>query len=166
MRLLLLAPAFAFALGLASPAAAGPVSVEIQPGSPVPEPFLLSVTAWRRASSTREGSPGRPERVIVAFESISAEPRLAQVTAIEWRADAARLRMDDVERSSSESQTGGVIEWISGTLSVRDFLTLANARELRAALGLLEVEISAPDRAALGHFGAQIPPAPPAAPTP
>lgn len=42
MRRLLLAPALA--LALAPPAAAGPVSVEIQAGAPVSEPFLVSVT--------------------------------------------------------------------------------------------------------------------------
>jgi HEAT repeat protein len=105
--------------------------------------------------------PRRPERVVVSFESTSPAFRFEQLELIEWRADARTISMTDVDRTWSKSKLG-VIERISATLPLGDFLTLAHAGAVRATLGPLSFSLAEADRAALRHFAGTIPP-PPAA---
>jgi HEAT repeat protein len=107
--------------------------------------------------------PRRPERVVVSFESTSPESRLEELERVEWLADARTIEMTDVERTWSRSQSG-VIERVSGTLALDEFLAIAHARELGARLGPLEFTLARRDRAALRHFAGRIPPPAPAAP--
>jgi hypothetical protein len=106
--------------------------------------------------------PKRPERIVVAFESTGETARLEGVTQVEWLADATPVRMAGLDRSWSRSQSG-IIERVSGTLPLRDFLTLAHARTLRARLGPVEFALEERDRAALRHFARKIPAATPPA---
>lgn len=106
--------------------------------------------------------PKRPGRIVVAFESTSESARLEDVTQVEWLADATPIRMVDIDRSWSSSQSG-VIERVSGTLPLHDFLALAHARTLRARLGPVEFVVEERDRAALYHFAGKIPEARPPA---
>jgi HEAT repeat protein len=107
--------------------------------------------------------PRRPERVVVSFESSSETARLEGVSRVEWFADAASISMTDLDRSWSRSKIG-VIERVSGTLALQDFLALARARTLRARLGPVELAVAQGDRAALRHFASKIPGATPASP--
>jgi HEAT repeat protein len=110
--------------------------------------------------------PRAPRHVVVALESFSAQPRFAQARELVWIADGSAIRMGGLERSASEAQQGGVIEELSGLLSVREFLAIARARTLRGRIGPVEFSLEESERAALAHFAARIPPAPGVAPSP
>lgn len=109
--------------------------------------------------------PSRPDRVVVSFESTSADFRLAGVEHVDWVADGTRVRISDLDRTWSRSRLG-VIEHVSGSLPLAEFLALASARELRARLGPVEFSVAEPDRAALRHFAGKIPAPAPTAPDP
>lgn len=105
--------------------------------------------------------PRPPERVVLCFESTSPDFRLENLERIEWLADGRAFAIRDVERSWSRSAIG-VIERVSGTLALEDFLVLARAREVRGRLGPVAFALAGEDLAALRHFAGAIP-APPAA---
>jgi len=107
--------------------------------------------------------PSRPERVVITFESYSAELRLEGVNEVEWLADGARVRMTDVDHSRSSTQLG-VMERLSGALSVEEFLTLAEAQHLEALVGTLRITFPETERTALRHFASKIPPTTPSTP--
>jgi HEAT repeat protein len=112
--------------------------------------------------------PARPERVVFTFESYSAESRLEGVEDVEWTADGSHVSMRGVERSWSRTQLG-VMERLSGALTVDDFLALANAQRLEVRMGGLRLTVPDAERTALRHFAGRIPPAassPPAADVP
>jgi HEAT repeat protein len=107
--------------------------------------------------------PGRPERVVFTFESYSAESRLEGVEDVEWIADGSHLWMTGVDRSWSRTQLG-VMERLSGALTVEDFLTLADAQRLDVRVGALRLTVPDAERMALRYFAGKIPPASPSTP--
>jgi len=107
--------------------------------------------------------PARPERVVVTFESYSAEPRLEGVDEVEWNADGMRVRMTGVHRSWSRTQLG-VMERLSGALATEDFLCLAEARRLEMRVGALRLTVPDAGRTALRYLAGKIPPVTPSDP--
>jgi hypothetical protein len=103
--------------------------------------------------------PSLPSHVVVHLESTSPERRFAEVRELTWFADGTPIRMEDIDRSFSHSQIGGVIEQLSARLPVASFLAIANARRLGARIGALEFELSDEDRAAMRHFATRMGPA-------
>jgi hypothetical protein len=129
-------------------------------------PFRVSGTAQRGLRlSARFLYPGRepqrPDYVVIGLESTSAQPRFAEGRELVWIADGTRVAMPDLERALSRSQHG-VIEQLTGALPLRDFLSLARARRLRARIGSVEFALAETDLAALRHFAGKIPAAAPA----
>jgi HEAT repeat protein len=100
--------------------------------------------------------PQRPEYVVIGLESTSAQPRFADGRKLVWIADGARIAMPDLERALSKSQRG-VIEQLTGTLPLYDFLTIARAQQLRARIGSVEFALAKSDLAALRYFAGKIP---------
>jgi hypothetical protein len=107
--------------------------------------------------------PARPERVVITFESYSAEPRLEGVEDVEWIADGSQVWMKGVDRSWSRTQLG-VMERLSGVLSVEDFLVLAHAQQIEVLVGALRLTVPDAERMALRHFAGMIPPVASSAP--
>jgi hypothetical protein len=129
-------------------------------------PFRVSGTAQQGLRlSARFLYPGReprrPDYVVIGLESTSAQPRFAEGRELVWFADGTRVAMPGLERALSKSQRG-VIEQLTGTLTLRDFLTLARAQRLRARIGSVEFALAETDLAALRHFAGKIPAATPA----
>jgi hypothetical protein len=129
-------------------------------------PFRVSGTAERGLRlSARFLYPGReprwPAYVVIGLESTSPQPRFADRCELVWIADGTPVAAIDLERALSRSQRG-VIEQLSGTLPVRDFLRIARAQRLRARIGSVEFALAGPDLAALAHFAGKIPPQAPA----
>jgi hypothetical protein len=129
-------------------------------------PFRVSGTAQQGLRlSARFLYPGReprrPEYIVIGLESTSAQARFADRRELTWIADGASIAMPGLERALSKSQSG-VIEQLTGTLLVSDFLTIARAQRLRARIGSVEFALAAPDLAALRHFAGKIPPQSPA----
>ena len=88
--------------------------------------------------------------------STSMEPRFADAK-VTWFADGARVPMPGLDRSVSQSQIGGVIEYVSATMPMPRFLTLANARTLAANAAGVEFRLAPQDLAALHHFAGKLP---------
>jgi HEAT repeat protein len=103
------------------------------------------------------GSAQDGVRMEARFLYSGKEPRRPAHDRIEWLADARPIPMTDIDRTWSRSRIG-VIEQVSATLALEDFLALAQARELRARLGPVEFRLASPDQAALRHFASKIPP--------
>jgi HEAT repeat protein len=126
------------------------------------------LTLFRVAGAAKDGlqmsvrflyagrEPRTPTRVVFYLISTSMEPRFADAK-VTWFADGARVPMPGLDRSVSQSQIGGVIEYVSATMPMPRFLTLANARTLGANAAGVEFRLAPQDLAALHHFAGKLP---------
>lgn len=100
--------------------------------------------------------PRRPSHVVVGLDSFADAPRFEEHRELRWKADGALYVVGELDRNASKARPG-IIEQLSGTMRVEDFLAVARAARVTAQIGDLAFSLSDSDRAALRHFAAKIP---------
>jgi hypothetical protein len=106
-------------------------------------------------------TPRRPEYVVLFFESYAPQARLEGVSEIPWKVEGGPGAVREVETREIEraraSWKRGVIEKLSGVVTVDDFLVIAYAERASVRLGPVELVIPEAQLAALRHLAGKIP---------
>jgi len=108
-----------------------------------------------------QGTPRRPEYVVLLFESYAPQVRLEGVSEIPWQIAAGpgavrKIETREIERARA-SWKRGEIEKLSGVVTLDEFLAIAYAERASARLGPLELVIPEAQLAALRHLAGKIP---------